>query len=181
MSGLPLDAQNQPTLATAVIKDEQNTTAEIGLKTTLLDGRATLNVAGYHTVVENYQSNVVSSLETAAIRSYPSNIPEVQVQGAEVDFAASLLEGLTLRPSVADADGENSDYPAGPCPLEVQTAATLACNLTGLPLTGLSEWSGSLGFDYVRTMVDGQLALHWVTNYRDGYNSDTSGSQYTYI
>jgi len=181
MSGLPLDALNQPTLATAVIKDEQNTTAEMGIKTTVLDGRATLNVAGYHTVVENYQSNVVSSLETAAIRSYPSNIPEVQVQGVEVDFAAALLESLTLRASLAYADGENSDYPAGPCPLEVQTAATVACNLTGVPLAGLSEMSGSLGFDYARAMGGGELSLHWVTNYRDGYNSDTSGSQYTYI
>ena len=181
MSGLPLDAQNQPTLATAVIEDEQNTTAEIGLKTTVLDGRATVNVAGYHTVVENYQSNVVSSLETAALRSYPSNIPEVQVQGVEVDFAASLFEGLTLRTSLAYADGENTDYPAGPCPIEVQTAATVACNLTGVPLAGLSQMSGSLGLDYARAMGEGELSLHWVTNYRDGYNSDTSGSQYTYI
>ena len=181
MSGLPLDALNQPTLATAVIEDETHSTYELGLKSTVLDGRATVNLAAYHTVVENYQSNVVSSLETAAIRSYPSNIPEVQVQGVEVDFAARLFEGFTLRTSVAYADGENTDYPAGPCPLELQTAGTVACNLTGVPLAGLSELSGSLGFDYERTMGDGELALHWVTNARDGYNSDTSGSQYTVI
>jgi iron complex outermembrane receptor protein len=181
MSGLPLDAANQPTLATAVIKDETNSTYELGLKSTVLDGRATVNVAAYHTTVEDYQSNIVSSLETAAIRSYPANIPEVQVQGVEVDFAASLFDGFRLRASLAYADGENTDYPAGPCPLEVQTAATLACNLTGVPLAGLSEMSGSLGFDYERTMGDGALALHWVTNTRDGYNSDTSGSQYTRI
>ena len=47
MSGLPLDAQNQPTLATAVIEDEKNTTYEVGLKYTMLDSRATLNLAGY--------------------------------------------------------------------------------------------------------------------------------------
>ena len=139
------------------------------------------SVAAYHTVVEDYQSNVVSSLETAAIRSYPSNIPEVQVQGVEVDFAASLFDGFKLRASLAYADGENTDYPAGPCPLEVQTANTVACNLTGVPLAGLSELSGSLGFDYQRTMGDGAFTLHWVTNSRDGYNSDTSGSQYTQI
>jgi len=51
----------------------------------------------------------------------------------------------------------------------------------GVPLAGLSQLSGSLGFDYARTMGDGELALHWVTNSRDGYNSDTSGSQYTRI
>jgi iron complex outermembrane receptor protein len=54
MSGLPLDAQNQPTLATAVIRDEKNTTLELGFKSTLLDGRATLNLAAFRTVVEDY-------------------------------------------------------------------------------------------------------------------------------
>ena len=94
MSGLPLDAQNQPTLATAVIKDEQNATTELGFKSTLRDGKATLNLAAYHTVVQDYQSNIVSSLETAAIRSYPANIPEVRVQGLEADFATLRHRGL---------------------------------------------------------------------------------------
>jgi len=181
MSGLPLDAQNQPTLATAVIEDETNSTVEAGFKTTMLDGRATMNLAAFKTVVENYQSNIVSSLETAAIRSYPSNVPEVQVQGLEADFAALLFEGFTLRVLLAYADGENTDYPAGPCPLEVQTAATVACNLTGAPLAGLSEMSGTLGFDYRKPIGNGELSIHWDTNSRDGYFSDTSASVYTWI
>ena len=181
MSGLPLDAQNQPTLATAVIKDETNSTLEVGFKTALRDDRATLNLAAFHTVVEDYQSNIVSSLETAAIRSYPANIPEVRVQGMEADFTTLLFEGLTLRFSLAYTDGENTDYPAGPCPLEVQTAATVACNLTGVPLAGLSEWSGSLGLSYQRQMGLGDVVIQLDTSSRDSYNSDTSGSQYTVI
>jgi iron complex outermembrane recepter protein len=105
----------------------------------------------------------------------------VRVEGGEVDLAASLFGGLTLRASVAYADGENTDYPAGPCALEAQTAATVACNLTGVPLAGLSELSGSLGFDYQRPIGAGDFSVHWVTNSRDGYNSDTSGSQFTTI
>ncbi len=181
MSGLPLDAQNRPTLATAIIEDEQNTTIEAGMKSTLLDGRATLNLAAYKTVVEDYQANVVSSLETAAIRSYPSNIPEVQVQGVEADVAMQVLDGLVLRASAAFADGENTDYALGPCPLEVQTATTVACNLTGSRLTGLSRWSGTLGFDYTLPMSRGELVVHADSNFRSAYNSDTSGSQYTQI
>ena len=181
MSGLPLDAQNQPTLATAVIEDEKNTTYEVGLKYTMFDSRATLNLAGYWTVVEDYQANVVSSLETAAIRSYPSNIPEVRVRGVEADFAALLFTGFTLRASVAYADGENTDYPAGPCPLEVQTAATVACDLTGVPLAGLSDWVGTLGFDYEIPLGTGDFLIHVDSNSRSGYYSDTSASQYTWI
>jgi iron complex outermembrane recepter protein len=181
MSGLPLDAQNQPALATAVIEDETNSTLEVGFKSTLLDGRATVNLAAFRTVVEDYQANVVSSLETAAIRSYPSNVPEVRVEGMEVDFATLLFEGFTLRASIAYADGENTDYPAGPCPLEAQTAATVACDLTGVPLAGLSERSGTLGFDYRRRMGGGDFVTHLDVISRDGYFSDTSASQYTWI
>jgi iron complex outermembrane receptor protein len=181
MSGLPLDAQNQPTLATAVIRDEQNSTDELGFKSTLRDGKATLNLAAYHTVVEDYQSNIVSSFETAAIRSYPANIPEVRVQGVEADFTTLVVAGFTLRFSLAYADGENTDYPAGPCPLEVQTAATVACNLAGVPLAGLSDLSGSLGFDYRRQLGRGEVVIQSDTNTRSGYNSDTSGSRYTTI
>jgi iron complex outermembrane receptor protein len=181
MSGLPLDAVNQPALATAVIEDERNKTFELGLKASLLDGRATLNLAAFHTVVEDYQSNIVSSLETAAIRSYPSNIPEVKIKGAEMDLAAVLFRGFTLRASAAYALGVDADYANGPCPLEVQTAATVACNLTGKRLGGLSRWVGSLGFDYVAPAGDGQLVVHGDMNARSRYNSDMSLSRYTWI
>jgi iron complex outermembrane receptor protein len=103
------------------------------------------------------------------------------VQGAEADFTTLLTDGLTLRFSVAYSDGENTDYPAGPCPLEVQTAATVACDLTGVPLAGLSEWSGSLGLSYQRPMGPGDMVIQLDTNSRGGYNSDTSGSRYTWI
>jgi iron complex outermembrane receptor protein len=181
MSGLPLDAQNRPVLATAVIEDETNTTIEVGAKATLLDGRATFNVAAYRTVVEDYQANVVSSLETAAIRSYPSNIPEVRVQGVEMDFTALLFDGFVVRASAAFADGENADYPDGPCPLEAQTSATVACDLTGVALAGLSRWSGTLGFDYSRRLGSGELLAHADTSVREGYYGDTSASRYTWI
>ncbi|WP_428384437.1 TonB-dependent receptor [Nevskia ramosa] len=180
-SGLPLDAQNQPALATAVIKDEKNSTIEVGLKSTLFDGRATANLAVYRSVVEDYQANVVSSLETAALRSYPANVPEVRVQGVEVDVVALLFKGFQVRASMAYADGENTDYPAGPCPLEVQTAATVACNLTGVRLAGLSKWVGTIGFDYTLPAGPGAVLLHVDSNARTGYNSDTSASQYTEI
>ncbi len=180
-SGLPLDAQNQPALATAVIKDEKNSTIELGLKSILLNGHATANLAVYRSVVEDYQANVVSNLETAALRSYPANVPEVRVQGVELDLAALLFEGFQVRASVAYADGENTDYPAGPCPLEVQTAATVACNLTGVKLAGLSKWVGTIGFDYIVPAGPGAVVVHVDSISRSGYNSDTSASQYTAI
>jgi iron complex outermembrane receptor protein len=131
--------------------------------------------------VEDYQANIVSSLETAAIRSYPSNVPEVRVQGFEADFVALLFDGFTLRFSAAYADGENTDYPMGPCPLELQTAATVACNLTGVAIAGLSKRSATLAFDYRKPLRGGELLIHLDTSSRAGYFSDASASRYTWI
>jgi iron complex outermembrane recepter protein len=181
MSGLPLDAQNNPALATAVIADERNNTFELGMKSTLFAGRATFNLAAFQTTVKDYQANVVSSLETAALRSYPSNIPEVRVRGVEMDLAALLFRGFALRASTSYSHGRNTDYPEGPCPLELQTASTVACSLTGRPLAGLSKWVGSMGFSYRLPVWGGELISEADWNVRSGYNSDTSVSQYTRI
>jgi iron complex outermembrane receptor protein len=103
------------------------------------------------------------------------------VQGVEVDFTALLRSGLLLRAAAAFADGRNIDYREGPCPLELQTAATLACDLGGKPLPGLSRWSGTLGLDYTRRLGRGELVLHADTSLRSRHNNDTSASQYTWI
>jgi len=208
MSGLPLDAANNPALATAVIKDETNATWEAGMKSSFWDHRATLNLAAYHTVVKDYQANVTSSTETAALRTYPANIPEVRVKGVEGDFAARLFRGFTLRASFAYADGEYTDYPKGPCPLEWQnpnaaggcqplrSPANLAIKtsnprgnpdtpgayvLTGLPLAGLSKWAGTLGFDYEAPVGRNAFLVHVDVSSRSGYNSDTTNSAFTKI
>lgn len=181
MSGLPLDAANQPALRTAVIRDERNTTVEAGFKGRTASGRVTLDLAAFRTVVADHQANIVSSLETAALRSYPSNVPEVRVQGFEADLAFAAAPGLTLRLSTAFADGRNTDYPTGPCPLESQTATTAACDLTGERLAGLSRWAGSMGVEAGRPFRGGQLTLNLETSARSGYFSDTSASRYTWI
>lgn len=208
MSGLPLDATNNPALATAVIKDERNTTWELGLKSSWRDGHATLNLAAFRTVVNDYQANVTSNSETAALRTYPSNIPEVRVEGLEADFTARLFTGFTLRVSLAYADGKYTDYPMGPCPLEWQNPnATGGCQpfnppaslvnqtsnprgnpnvpgayvLTDLPLAGLSKWTGTLGFDYRVPVGNGELLVHLDSSSRSGYNSDSTNSIYTKI
>ena len=181
MSGLPLDAANRPALGTAVIRDERNRTIEAGLKARSATGGMTLELTAFRTVVGDYQANIVSSLETAALRSYPSNIPEVRVQGAEADLAFKPDDALTLRLSAAYADGRNSDYPAGPCPLELQTATTTACDLTGARLAGLSRWAGSLGAEFRRPLGRGEARITLETSARSGYFSDTSASRYTWV
>nr|QQZ49195.1 TonB-dependent receptor [Phenylobacterium glaciei] len=84
MSGLQLTGgtgpgANQPALDTAVIEDEQNSTFEVGLKSTLFGGRATLNLAAYKTIVKDFQANIatpVTGNNSAPLRTFPANIPK---------------------------------------------------------------------------------------------------------
>ncbi len=216
MSGLQLTGgtgpgANQPALDTAVIKDEKNNTFELGVKSTLFDGRATANLAAYKTIVTNFQANIatpVTANNAAPLRTFPANIPEVQVQGVEADLAAQLVAGFGVHGSLAYSDGTYTNYPAGPCPLEWQNPnATGGCQpltppaslaiqtsnprgnptipgayvITGLPLAGLSKWVGTLGVDYIAPAGPGEIVLRGDWSVRSGYNADTSNSQYTWI
>ncbi len=180
MSGLPLDSANQPVLATAVIRPERNITWEGGIKSQWWDRHLLLNLSAYRTTVRDFQATVVDSSQTVALRGYLSNIPRVRVQGVEAD-ASLRWGGLVLTAGLAYADGRYTDYPKGPCPLEAQTAATTACNLTGKALTGLSRWSETLGADYRLPMAQGEWVLHSDTAWRSSYNGDPSLSRYTWI
>ena len=181
LSGLPLNAQNQAVLTTAVIRPELNQTYEIGLKSQLLDRRLTVNLAGYLTDVRDFQATLVDSSQTVALRGYLANIPKVTVKGAEADVTAQITRNLQLRANVAYADGRYTKYPAGPCPLELQTSATTACNLTGRPLAGLSKWSETIGLDYALPVGPGAVVLHADSNFRTSYYGDPTLSRYTLI
>ncbi len=181
MSGLPLDNQNRPALATAVVRPERNTTYEIGLKTQAWNRRLVFNIDGYLTKVRDFQATLVDSSQTVALRGYLSNIPQVTVKGIEADATAVPVRGLSLRAGLAYADGEYSRYPAGPCPLEVQTATTAACDLSGRRLASLPRFAVTGGVDYVRPVGGGAVFVHVDTASRSGFNGDPSLSRATYI
>nr|WP_243450586.1 TonB-dependent receptor [Polymorphobacter glacialis] len=185
MSGLPLNAQNQPALATAVVAPERNTTYEAGLKADFWDQRLRFNLAGYYTEVRDFQATLVDSTQTVALRGYLSNIPKVTVKGFEIDAVAVPVAGLQLRASVAYADGEYAEYPQGPCPLELQGSATTACNLTGGRLSGLPRSATTIGGDYALPLTlasrPGEVFVHADTSWRSSYYGDPTLSRFTLI
>lgn len=182
MSGLPLNSANQPVLATAVVQPERNQTYEVGFKTDWLDRRVTFNITGYYTQVENFQATLVDTSQTVALRGYLSNIPEVIVKGVEIDAAVRPFAGLSISGALAYAEGEYSDYPKGPCPVEQLSSGTSQCNLTGRPLASLPRWTESVVVDYSLPVTDaGSIVFHADSNWRTRYNGDPSLSAYTWI
>ncbi len=181
MSGLPLDSNNNPVLATAVVRPERHDAWEAGVKSRLFTDHLTVNADLFQTKVHDFQSTIVDSSQTVALRGYLANIPEVTVRGVEGD-AMLHLGRLALNGSVAYADGINTSYPAGPCPLELQTATTAACDLSGKALVGLPKWSESLAMDWTLPVAGGsEVVLHGDTVWRSSYNGDPTLSKYTLI
>ena len=183
MSGLPLDNASQPALNTAVVKPEQNTTYEIGLKTRLFDRRLTLNVDAYYTRVTDFQANVTDTGAAAALRTYLANIPKVTVKGIEADANVQVSKRFSLNASVAYADGKYVSYPNGPCPIERIGSATTVCDLSGIALPSLPKWSVTYGGDYALPIdpLGGSIALHLDGRSQTKQFGDPTGSAYTVI
>ena len=184
MSGLPLNAANQPALTTAVIKPEQNTTAELGVKTRLFGQRLLLNVDVYETTVKDFQTNVVDS-GPGALRGYLANIEKVRVQGAELDAAFVITGNLTGHLSAAYSDGKYISYQNGPCPLELIGNATTVCDLSGKALSALPRWVESLGGEYAHHLsiarFAGQAYVQGELQTRSKMFGEPSDSQFAVI
>ncbi|VVT08210.1 Iron complex outermembrane recepter protein [Sphingomonas sp. EC-HK361] len=184
MSGLPLDNTSRPALGTAVVRPEQNTNYEIGLKTCLFDRRLIFNLDGFYTRVTDFQANVTDTRAAAALRTYLANIPKVTVKGFEADATAALTRNFSLRASATYADGKYVDYPTGSCPIEKIGNATAACDLSGVGLPGLPKWSVTLGGDYaypIHALGGGALVLHADSSSKTRQFGDPTGSRYTVI
>jgi iron complex outermembrane receptor protein len=182
MSGLPLNDQNLPATGTAVVRPEKNTAYEVGLKTQLFDRRLIFNVDGYYTRVTDFQANVTDTRAAAALRTYLANIPKVTVKGFEADATALVTRNLSLRGSVAYADGKYDSYPEAPCPIERIGNTAAVCDLSGQRLSSLPRWSYTLGADYTRPVADiGSGFVHVDSNTRTRQFGDPSGSAFTVI
>ena len=182
VSGLPLNPSNLPALSTAVIKPEQNTTVEVGLKTRLLGDHLLFNIDGFDTVVNDFQANVVDT-GPGALRGYLANIEEVHVRGVEMDSNFVVDDHLSGHLSAAWTEGKYDSYKNGPCPLELIANSTTVCDLSGRPLSTLPRWALSAGGEYAHpvTLMDlpGQVYLHGELSYRGKTYGDPSDSRYT--
>ena len=182
MSGLPLTAANQPALATAVVRPEQNKTTELGVKTQLAKGRVTLNADIYDTNVHDFQANVVDT-GPGALRGYLANIEAVSVKGAEIDSTYRVGQHFTAYTSLAYADGVYDSYKNGPCAIEAIGTATTICDLSGKPLSALPRWTRSVGMEFTHAMGGGNREIYARSDVvsRTAIYGDPSDSRYTRI
>lgn len=182
MAGIPTTASGAPSLVSAVVRPEEVTTYEAGLKSELFDRLLIANAAVFATDVKDFQANVVDA-GPGALRGYLANVEKVTVRGAEFDISTRPIAGFTTYANLAYTDGKYDSFKNGPCPLERVGTSTAACDLSGKELPGVSKWAGSVGGEFRRDTafgrLNGQVYAGVDANYRSAYFADATDSIYT--
>jgi iron complex outermembrane receptor protein len=206
-NGLPLNADNTVNLDAGTVKPESVNHFEIGLKTQLLDRKATFNLTAFRTEIKNFQATVNGG-QFGTVRGYLANAEKVRSQGIEADFKITPSERFSAYANGAYTDAKYKKFTNAPCPPELSGGTTAAigqtpsapgtggpngtagisprqCDISGFDLPGVSKWAFSYGAE-VNTPVtllakEGQIYLGVDGNYRSHWNSNASPSIYTNV
>lgn len=198
LSGLPLDASNNPILSAATVKPEKVNHYEIGLKTQFADRRVTLNLASFWTEIEDYQATVTNG-QLGVIRGYLANAGKVRVRGFEFDSSFRPSRRLSLYANGTFNDARYIDFKDAPCPPELSGGTTAAagqtpsapgtpgglspafCDISGQVLPGIPKWAFAWGGEASAPAGAGEVYLGYDGGWRDKFSSNPSASAYTWI
>lgn len=160
-------------------EEEEATSIELGMKMTMLDDAAELNIAAYRTNYEDLQVSIFDG----GLGFNVGNAAEATVQGFELDGRWRVAENLTLSGSLGYLDFEFDDYDNGECyflqettdPASVTNAALGTCSFDGQRQAYTPEWTSSISADFFQPMGD-SLEFRAVLdlNYSDDYIASPS-------
>jgi iron complex outermembrane receptor protein len=132
------------TVEDRAFEDEDTTSYEIGIKSSLFDSALRLNATAFYTIVEDYQFQ--QQLPTGA-GTFVSNDGEVEVAGIDMQFEAAPRQWLRLSGGLLYMDKyEVTDGPND-----------------GDPLAFAAEYSGNLAATLMFPLADG--GVYWRTDY----------------
>jgi len=147
---------------------------EVGLKTTLLDGRLDANLAAFTYTVEDLQLTAIGG---AGNFNQLLNAEEGKGYGFEADVRALLSENLAFSAGLSYNNTEINDpgLTAGVCgspctvldPIDIVTGGAL---IDGNAFPQAPEWIGNFAFDYTRDFRDGEIFASTDWSYRSDSN-----------
>jgi len=153
-------------------KEETADSYEIGAKMSLLDDRAEVNMAVFHTKYDNLQVSVFNGTTGFLV----TNAAAATSQGVEIEGRILLTESLLLRGNAAYLDFEYDEYPNGQCTVAqnadqlVSTGSIVGCeqDLKGETTNYAPEWAASVGLQHTAYLpANLQLLSTLDANYRD--------------
>lgn len=154
-----------------IIDPEKATNYELGLKTTLLDGRVILNGNIYRTEIEGYQGTI-TTVTGSGTRSFLTNIGEVSLQGLELEGSARASDALTVSFAAAFNDARYDSYTEAPLPIEyLYPGGPISADLSGTRVPSAPKFTGQISLNYAQPLSD-RLALFGYAN--QTWRSDTA-------
>ena len=138
--------------------DEDTTSYELGLKSTLFDSRMRINAAAFYSQIDDYQSQL--QLPTG-LGTFVSNEGEVESSGIDIQLEAVPLANLTLSAGLLYmhkyevTDGPNE----------------------GLELPFTAEYSGHLGATLVFPLADGGIYIRGDYTFMDDHVTNTTSKE----
>lgn len=129
------------------------TNYEIGVKSSLFDGRARVAASAFYTEEKNYQNAGFVGLQFQV-----DNAELVTVKGVEANGAFALGHGLTANAGLTYVDAVYNKYTNGSCYFgEAANNGQGGCNLSGQGLPQTPHWRADAGVQYGRPLPIGDL------------------------
>lgn len=147
------------TNASFQFRPERSRNFEVGVKSTLADGRLVVNAAAFDMKFKDLQQ---STYDPDLRTFFTRNAAEASSRGFELDADWLPIDSLQLTLGLAYLDAKFDDYPGAPC-LARETveqcnsadAESLAAhNIAGVPLQFAPKWSGNVGAKHTMHIAD---------------------------
>lgn len=153
--------------------DEETSDAfEIGSKSTLWDGRATLNTALYYQTFDGYLG-FVRGVQVLDDTGAPVDIPggivyngDANIWGVEVEGQVMLAKTWIAGGAMSYSKGE-WDGATQPCNEREPGEGLGTCDIDGEPLGGEPEWGFSLNSEYYYPIDDTEVYVRGLFKYTD--------------
>ncbi|MEZ6011557.1 MAG: TonB-dependent receptor [Hyphomonas sp.] len=135
---------------------------EIGLKNEFMNGRFTLNLAGFYSSYSDYQVNQFVDLGGGRTSIRITNAAKVITQGLEAEFNLQATDNLSIQGSAGYLDATFDSFPGG---------GTAGVDVSGKDLVNAPEWTAALGGVYTREIpaLNAELLARLDVTYSDGY------------
>lgn len=136
-----------------IIGPEKSMDYELGIKTTLLGRRATLNANLYNNTIDGYQATLSDPTST---RTYLSNVGKVRLRGVEAEGVAQVSDHLNLSFSTAWGEAIYVSYQNAPPPAEyTYVGAPTSVDLSGKSAPFAPNWTGALSARWEQPLAGG--------------------------
>ena len=143
--------------ADVVVREETSKTGEIGIKSSFLNRRLTLNISAFHTKFSNFQ---VQSFEPSLATFIVQNAAKVTSKGIEAQVIAAPFAGLTINGSASLLSSKFDSFAGAQC---YPTQTTKGCSATvstfdasGMTLPAAPKFTSTLQVQY-EAQTDGDV------------------------